>query len=235
MGDDENPNGRLMALSDGVIAVAITLLVLDIRLPAGFGELDDTALWAALVALWPRIFAYLLSFYVIAQLWFSHRSKFSQIVKTDSRLMWINMLFLLTVGLVPFTTNLIAESGGTLSTMIYAASMVVSGLSLTGIWLYAGANKLIDPKVTPDERREHLLATLLTSLIFAISIPLSVAHADGAKYFWIALWPAGIALRWWSGYRWNWQHHRACPIPQAYARPRRPPASNPSTSPVAMA
>jgi len=150
--------------------------------------------------------AYLLSFYVIAQFWFSHRSKFNHIIKTDSRLMWINMLFLLTIGLVPFTTNLIAESGGTVSTIIYAASMVISGLSLTGIWMYAVANGLIDPSVTPEERREHLQATLISSLVFAISIPLSLAHADGAKYFWIALWPAGIALRRWSQYRWSKEH-----------------------------
>ena len=213
MGDEEDPNLRLLALSDGVIAVAITLLVLDIRLPEGFGELSDSELWAALVALWPRFLAYLLSFYVIANFWFSHRSKFNHIIKTDGRLMWINMLFLLTVGLVPFTTNLIAESGGTVSTMVYAASMVVSGLSLSGIWLYASANKLIDPKVTREERREHLQATLMTSLIFALSIPLSVAHADGAKYFWIALWPAGIALRWWARYRWT-KEHPGVPYPK---------------------
>ena len=213
MGDEEDPNLRLLALSDGVIAVAITLLVLDIRLPEGFGELSDGELWAALVALWPRFLAYLLSFYVIANFWFSHRAKFNHIIKTDGRLMWINMLFLLTVGLVPFTTNLIAESGGTVSTMVYAASMVVSGLSLSGIWLYASANKLIDPKVTREERREHLQATLMTSLIFALSIPLSVAHADGAKYFWIALWPAGIALRWWARYRWS-KEHPGVPYPK---------------------
>jgi uncharacterized membrane protein len=212
MGDDENPNARLLALSDGVIAVAITLLVLDIRLPEGFGEYSDAELWAALVALWPRLLAYLLSFYVIANFWLSHRAKFNHIVRTDGRLMWINMLFLLTVGLVPFTTNLIAESGGSVSTMIYAASMVVSGLSLAGTWLYADANGLIDPGVTREERREHLRATLLISLIFALSIPLSVAHADGAKYFWIALWPTGIALRRWTRYRWN-QAHPGVPYP----------------------
>jgi uncharacterized membrane protein len=213
MGDDDDPNGRLMALSDGVIAVAITLLVLDIRLPEGFGEFNDAQLWAALVALWPRILAYLLSFYVIAQFWFSHRSKFNQIIRTDSRLMWINMLFLLTVGLVPFTTNLIAESGGTLSTIIYAGAMVVSGLSLSGIWVYAAANKLIDETVTVEERREHLQATLMTSIVFAISIPLSVVHADTAKYFWIALWPAGIVIRWLARYRWS-REHPGVPYPQ---------------------
>ena len=217
MGDEEDPNLRLLALSDGVIAVAITLLVLDIRLPEGFGEYSEAELWSALVALWPRILAYLLSFYVIAHFWFSHRSKFRRIVKTDGRLMWINMLFLLTVGLVPFTTNLIAESGGTLSTMIYAGAMVVSGLSLSAIWLYASANKMIARDVTREEQREHLLATLLTSLVFALSIPLSVVHADGAKYFWIALWPASIALRWWSRYRWT-KEHPGMPYPQHLGR-----------------
>src|SRR3569623_1336404 len=104
MGDEEDPNLRLLALSDGVIAVAITLLVLDIRLPEGFGEYSDSQLWAALVALWPRLLAYLLSFYVITNFWFSHRSKFNAIVKTDRRLMWINMLILIIEKLVPFTT-----------------------------------------------------------------------------------------------------------------------------------
>ena len=219
MGDDDDPNGRLMALSDGVIAVAITLLVLDVRLPEGFGDFSDPQLWTALVALWPRILAYLLSFYVIAQFWFSHRSKFNHIVRTDSRLMWINMLFLLTIGLVPFTTNLIAESGGTISTVIYAASMAVSGLSLAGLWLYADGHKMIDPQVGKQERRDHLLATLLTPVVFALSIPLSVAHADGAKYFWIALLPAGIALRWWSRYRWS-KEHPGLPYPEDRKRGR---------------
>jgi uncharacterized membrane protein len=213
MGDDEDPNARLLALSDGVIAVAITLLVLDIRLPEGFGELDDTHLWAALVALWPRLLAYLLSFYVIANFWMSHRAKFKSIIKTDARLMWLNMLFLLTVGLLPFTTYLIAESGGTLATMVYAGTMVVSGVSLIAIWQYAAATDMLDPKLTIEERRERLRATLLSVLVFAISIPLSVVHADTAKYFWIALWPGGIALRWWARYRWT-KEHPGVPYPQ---------------------
>ena len=213
MGDDDNPNARLMALSDGVVSVAITLLVLDIRLPDGFGEFSDTQLWAALVGLWPRILAYLLSFYVIANFWFSHRLKFNRIIKTDGRLMWINMLFLLTIGLLPFTTNLIAESGSTTATMVYASSMAVSGLSLAILWQYAISQKLVDPKMTREEQREYMQSTLLSALIFGLSIPLSVAHADAAKYFWIALWPAGIALRWWARYRWD-KEHPGVPYPR---------------------
>jgi len=65
---EENPNARLLAFSDGVIAVAITLLVLDIRLPEDFSHWSDAELWSALVALWPRLLAYLLSFFVIGNL-----------------------------------------------------------------------------------------------------------------------------------------------------------------------
>ena len=157
--------------------------------------------------------AYLLSFYVIANFWFSHRAKFNHILKTDGRLMWINMLFLLTIGLLPFTTNLIAESGSAVATMIYAASMAVSGLSLAGLWQYAIVNGMVDPKLGKEERREYLQATLLSATIFAVSIPLSITHADAAKYFWITLWPAGIVLRWYSQYRWE-KAHPGVPYPK---------------------
>src|SRR4051812_24168412 len=206
MGDEENPNTRLLALSDGVIAVAMTLLVLDIRLPEGFGEFGDAQLWTALVALWPRMLAYLLSFLVIGSFWFSHRARFNHIAKTDGRLMWINMLFLLTIGLVPFTTNLIAESGGTLSTMIYAATMVVSGLSLVGIWQYAVVFNLIDPRVTKEQSRRHLQTTLLVTAVFAVSIPLSVAHSDLAKYFWLLIVPVNFLFRFLAVRRWKREH-----------------------------
>jgi uncharacterized membrane protein len=133
MDDEENPNLRLLALTDGVIAITITLLVLELRLPEGFGDYTDAELWAALLGVWPRFLAYLLSFAVIGSFWLNHRAKFEHIVKSDGGLLWINMIYLLTMSIVPFTTNLIAESGGTLATAIYAASMFVSGLSLA--WL----------------------------------------------------------------------------------------------------
>lgn len=216
-GGHEDPNLRLLALSDGVVAVAITLLVLDIRLPEGFGEMADAQLWDALVGLRPRLFAYLLSFLVIASFWMSHRSKFKDIVRTDGRLMWINMLFLLTIGLVPFTTNLIAESGGTLSTMIYAAAMVVSGLSLVLLWQYAVGAGLVDPKLSGEDRRQHLQATVLITVIFAVSIPLAVAHSGLAKYFWILILPANLLLRWWSVATWK-RRHPGEPLPKRGGR-----------------
>lgn len=210
---EENPNARLLALSDGVIAVAITLLVLDIRLPEGFADYSDAELWAALVALWPRILAYLISFAVIGSFWTNHRAKFSHIVRTDAGLNWIGMIFLLTIGLVPFTTNLIAENGGTLATAVYAGTMVVSGLSLTWLWSHARRNGLIEPDVTAEEYRRQLTSTLLASAVFAVSVPLSLAHADLAKYFWLLIIPINFVLRAIAVRRWQ-REHPGEPLPK---------------------
>ena len=210
---EENPNTRLLALSDGVIAVAITLLVLDIRLPDAFETWSDAQLGAALVALWPRFLAYLLSFFVIGNLWNSHRAKFAAITAADGGLIWINMLFLLTIGLLPFTTNLIAEGGGTLTTEIYAASMVVSGLSLLWLWWHARRNGLVDPAVTAEDSRRQYSSVIVMTVVFAVSIPLSIAHADLAKYFWILILPGNFLARALAVQRWK-REHPGEPLPR---------------------
>lgn len=214
---EENPNTRLLALSDGVIAVAITLLVLDIRLPEGFGEFTDAELWGALVALWPRLLAYLLSFLVIGIFWMNHRAKFDEIVKSDAGLTRINMIFLLTIGLVPFTTNLIAESGGTLATAVYAGTMVVSGLALAWLWEHAWRNRLTHPKLSRDDHLRRLWNSLLVSLVFALSVPLSVVHADLAKYFWMLIVPVNFVMRFLAVQRWK-RTHPGEPVPQRLGR-----------------
>ena len=203
---EENPNARLLAFSDGVIAVAITLLVLDIRLPGEFSQWSDAQLWSGLVALWPRLLAYLLSFFVIGSLWNSHRGKFEKISGSDAGLVWINMLFLLTIGLVPFTTNLIAESGGTVSTVIYAASMVISGLSLVWLWGHARRNGLVAQAVTVEESRRQYAVAIVMVAVFAVSIPLSISYADLAKYFWILIIPANFIIRLIAAERWKREH-----------------------------
>lgn len=195
MGDEENPNARLLAFSDGVIAVAITLLVLDIKLPEGFGADSDQQLWDALVELGPRLLAYFLSFAVIGSFWISHRAKFNHIVRSNVGLLWINMIFLLTIGLVPFTTNLIAESGGALSTAIYALTMVISGLSISWIWAHAVHSKLIDPEMKAADIRRQTYTSLLVAAVFAVSIPLAFAHSDLAKYFWLLIIPVNFVRR----------------------------------------
>lgn len=195
MGDDENPNARLLALSDGVVAVAITLLVLDLRLPEGYGEFSDPQLWSALLDLWPRVLAYLISFAVIGVYWINHHAKFRRIVGTDQRLMMINLVFLLFISVVPFTTGIIAENSGAVGTAVYAIGMVACGLSLTWLWAYADRAGLVDPQLQQRERRRLLLTTLLSSGVFALSVPLAFANSDAAKYIWIGIFVVNMVFR----------------------------------------
>src|SRR5262245_33078052 len=98
--------GRIEYFTDAVIAIAPTLLVLDIRLPAiPPGE----TLFEAVGDMWEQLFAYVLSFLVIAINWVFHHRRFRVIVSYDSRLVWINLGFLLFIALVPFPTSLLAE------------------------------------------------------------------------------------------------------------------------------
>jgi uncharacterized membrane protein len=96
--------GRVEAFSDGVLAVAITLLVLDLRLPRVEGSL-----WHALLVLWPAGAAYVTSFIVIGVMWANHHSLFDGIARVDRPLLFLNLLLLLVIVTVPFSTSLVAD------------------------------------------------------------------------------------------------------------------------------
>ncbi|CAA9522669.1 MAG: hypothetical protein AVDCRST_MAG73-266, partial [uncultured Thermomicrobiales bacterium] len=100
---------RLETFSDGVIAIAITLLVIEIHVPELDGDYAAADLWRGLRDLWPSYLGYLLSFVIIGILWANHHNVFRMIGRTDHWLIVINTLFLLCVGFLPFTTALLAE------------------------------------------------------------------------------------------------------------------------------
>lgn len=195
----DNPNERLVLFTDAVVAITITLLVLEIRLPDGVGEMNDAELWRALVDLWPRFLGYLISFAAIGLYWLNHHGKFSRIVRSSRPLLRINLLFLLFVGVVPFTTALIAENGGPLSTAIYAGGMVCCGLTLMWLWIHADRAGLIADDVGRPERGSVMRTTLLSSAVFALSIPVAFVQADLAKFCWLlivpAIWTARLLTR----------------------------------------
>jgi uncharacterized membrane protein len=117
---------RLTAFTDGVIAIAITLLVLDIHLPRPAGELDDATLLADLLAIWPNYFGYALSFLVIGNFWVGHPRRLRTLKSVDASLLWLNILFLLTIGFTPFVTSVLSENDGGVATILYAATMIVA-------------------------------------------------------------------------------------------------------------
>jgi uncharacterized membrane protein len=100
---------RIEALTDGVFAVAMTLLVLDIKVPELEPPLATAELPLKLLALWPKFLSYLISFVILGIYWVGHHIQLSFIRRADRPLLWINILFLLWVALVPFSTALLSE------------------------------------------------------------------------------------------------------------------------------
>jgi uncharacterized membrane protein len=127
-----SPN-RLEAFSDGVFAIAITLLVLDLHVPApGSGRLGHE-----LLANWPSYAAYVISFFTIGIIWINHHAAFSRLRAVDHSILIWNLALLLTVGILPFTTSLMAEylkesSGESLAAAVYAGSFLLMGAVFVG-------------------------------------------------------------------------------------------------------
>jgi uncharacterized membrane protein len=96
--------GRVEAFSDGVFAIAITLLILEVRVPPGTDDLGD-----ALLHIWPSYLAYVTSFLTIGVIWVNHHIVFTLLARADRVLVFVNTLMLLVVAFIPFTTRLVAE------------------------------------------------------------------------------------------------------------------------------
>ena len=133
---------RVEAFSDGVMAIAITLLVLDLRVPTELETAAAGGLLPALLAKWPNYVAYLAGFFTIGIIWLNHHALVNAIRRFDWRLMWLNLLLLLGVATLPFTTAVMAEyvaTGGTDATVaaaFYGALALVMAVPWTLIWMH---------------------------------------------------------------------------------------------------
>jgi uncharacterized membrane protein len=150
--------GRLEALSDGVLAIVITLLVMDffdlennikLKVQASCGEL-----LGYLFAMWPHVLGYVLSFVLIAVYWIVHHFMFHHIRHADRWLLWLNLLFLMAVAFLPFPTDLLAECiyhESNVIVVIYGMSHAFAGLMLASVWWYATHNRRLVAADLPDE------------------------------------------------------------------------------------
>jgi uncharacterized membrane protein len=134
----------------------------------------------------------MLSFVVVAAFWMSHHQKFRAIPRYDGPLVWLNTLFLLLIGLVPFVTSVIAESGNATATIVYALLMAAMGCVLSLIWAYAWWEGMIDPAMNDTRRRYSLLRTASIAAVFLISIPVALINPDWGKYVWLLLIPTSF-------------------------------------------
>jgi uncharacterized membrane protein len=161
---------RIEALTDGVFAVAMTLLVLDLRVPELQPPLDISQLPVRLLALWPKFLSYAISFVILGVYWVGHHIQLSFIRRADRPLLWINLLFLLWVALVPFSTALLSEYPAAQAAItVYGLNLIAIGLTLALHWWYATVEaQHVDADIHPGLVRGALLRTLM-ALLFTSS------------------------------------------------------------------
>ncbi|HET8900318.1 MAG TPA: TMEM175 family protein [Holophagaceae bacterium] len=160
---------RLEALSDGVFAIVITLLVLDLRLPPGHGDLE-----ARLLSLWPRLLAYAFTFIVVGIYWAGHHALFTLVQRVDKTLLWLNIFLLMAVCFIPFPAAILgAHPLDPTAMRLYAGNLVAVGLGFILCWGYASRCHRLIPEgldkglVQVAWARTLLAPTAYTAAFFA--------------------------------------------------------------------
>jgi uncharacterized membrane protein len=178
---DESGLARILLFTDAVLAIAITLLVLDLKVPevaSGLGR--------SLRALWPSYLSYLLSFFIIGNYWMSHHRLFRPIVRYDDRLMLLSLLFLFFIALLPFSTKLIAlHPVSRTAVIVYSLNILPLGLITYALTRHAYVgNRLIDPSRGPADVRRQLDFMRRGMAVFLVCLTVSVVFPPAFLPVW---------------------------------------------------
>lgn len=161
--------GRLAALSDGVFAVAMTLLVLDLHVPAMATIHSERELWQALVGLAPRLIPYVMTFMTLGIFWVGQQTQLDRFERADRDLTWLHIAFLLAVTLTPFSTTLLAEFlTYRVALLVYWLNIVALGVLLVASWKYAERAGLVADTTTPEMRAAIQRRIVVAQSLYAV-------------------------------------------------------------------
>jgi uncharacterized membrane protein len=179
--------GRMLALSDGVFAIAMTLLVLNIPLPPEqLPQHTNAALLAALQHVKGNVLVFAFSFVLVGVNWMRHRQLLRGVVRTDGLLVWCNLLLLLLVCVVPFTTGVLSRHGDLpLGAILYAANMALIVLAGLALRARAWTSDLFGRRPEPAEMRGSVIDSLAAAGVFVASIPVAFVNPTAAELLWL--------------------------------------------------
>jgi len=181
--------GRLAALSDGIFAVAMTILILNVHVPtvalsqveqplwAGDALRMEAVLWSALTALAPQVLTYLMSFLTLGIFWAGQQTQLNHFSRSDHRLTWIHLIFLLVVVLMPFSTALLTDFiTYRLAMLVYWLNIFLLGLLLLVSIRYAGHAGLLSDEATPDVLAATQRRIVVYQALYAAAAALCVVN-----------------------------------------------------------
>jgi uncharacterized membrane protein len=178
---------RLEAFSDGVFAIAITLLALELPRPEG----ND--LWHELATQWPAFAAFGIAFLTVGIIWVNHHALVDRIVQADRRLLFLNLFLLMWVSLIPWPTGLVAEhlsgGGAQAATAVFSAVFLGMAIAFSAFWLHALRRGYLEA-LTPAQRRHLTRRNALGWLFYVVAVALAFVapYASLALNFAIALY-----------------------------------------------
>jgi uncharacterized membrane protein len=200
--DDTPRVNRLLTLSDGVIAIALTLLVLQLRVPS-LSEVADPDSAADLAAQLGKgsaqLVSYGISFYVIAQFWMVHRQVFRLVGDHEEGLEWWNFAFLFTISVMPFTSTLLGDFvGNPLAVDIFAVNVLIASLATQAMIVVGRRKGLL---VSAARARASAISAVVVPVVMAASIGLSWWSTRAAMYSWILIAVVPAIIGRWSARR----------------------------------
>jgi TMEM175 potassium channel family protein len=198
-GDDPSTE-RLVMLSDGVVAIALTLLILSIQVPSPDGVRDPDSISALAGALGHTVdgwISYVISFYVIAQFWQVHRRVFRGIRGHAEGLAWWNFLFLFTITVMPFTADLIGKwADNPLAVIIFSANLILANVASYGVLSFGRRRGLLTAQGVLVARWYRSREGMISLSFYVLAIPVALVNPSVAKVCW-----AGLAIAPWLAAR----------------------------------
>lgn len=187
---------RLEALADGIFAIAMTLLVLNLTLPDGPPGTAQTSLADLITGQGYKFFNYALSFLLLAIYWIVHHQQFHHIKRVDTRLLWINIFMLMFVALIPFSTDVVGDySGQTLGELFFAGNLFILSLLFLLNWIYATQNhRLVDEDMNESWIKQGNRRNLVTTSVSLLVIILAFIIPQHCLWFYL-LSPILLSLK----------------------------------------
>ena len=180
---------RVEAFSDGVIAIIITLLIFEVRLPELPADASNTEMLDAFGSIAPKLASFAVSFVTVAIYWVNHHSFFSGITHTDWKLLWANNLLLFFLAIVPFTTAVLGDHvGQPIAVAVYALNLGLAGSSFTLMgWYVLFKARLIDPRISDAARRIEVRRSVIGSGLYLLCVPLGLVAPPVALFLFVAI------------------------------------------------
>ncbi len=161
------PKNRMEALTDGIFAIAMTLLVLSLDVPAGIHDPSDATVTAMLAGQLPAFYHYFLAFFILASFWIAHHAQVNRLRHIDRTYLWINITALMFVTLVPFSVSFVGDYPGEIFAAIaFEANLLILGLLFAVQWRYAvHEHRLIHPDTDLGRGKQRVMVVPAVSVI----------------------------------------------------------------------